>query len=372
MSIEHKDIPPEDRHPYHAWVVADAAARGMVGATSLDIGKVAWQLDDHSEWKLIGVGLSGNVWKRQNDIPPVSSVSGRTGAIVLTKADVSLGNVDNTSDANKPLSTAALSALAGKEGLGTADALMDAHIIGGHPQYLTSGDLSDQIQSARALSKTKALSNGTTVLTAAEVNSSSLTFTGTLTGNATVEIPVASVPGMFSVTNSTTGGYSLAVKAAGQTSGAVVVPTQSTLALGHNTTSVYLVSGATYPITAVIPFAANLVLDWSKYDTAYVVLNGNCYLTNINARPGQKCHLYLEQAGGTNIVSYNSESVQYGGDPVTATTGVGTISFGPEVAFGINVPNVTLSTEVGKVDELGFNYNWVKNKYNLVAMAKGF
>jgi hypothetical protein len=41
----------------------------------------------------------------------VSSVAGRTGAIVLTSADVGLLNVDNTSDANKPVSTAQLAAL---------------------------------------------------------------------------------------------------------------------------------------------------------------------------------------------------------------------------------------------------------------------
>lgn len=45
---------------------------------------------------------------------PVSSVSGRTGAITLTKTDVGLGNVDNTSDANKPVSTATQTALNGK------------------------------------------------------------------------------------------------------------------------------------------------------------------------------------------------------------------------------------------------------------------
>lgn len=36
----------------------------------------------------------------------VSSVAGRTGAVVLTSADVGLGNVDNTADASKPVSTA--------------------------------------------------------------------------------------------------------------------------------------------------------------------------------------------------------------------------------------------------------------------------
>jgi len=40
------------------------------------------------------------------DSSGVVSVNNRTGAIILTKADVGLGNVDNTSDANKPVSTA--------------------------------------------------------------------------------------------------------------------------------------------------------------------------------------------------------------------------------------------------------------------------
>lgn len=45
---------------------------------------------------------------------PVSSVAGKTGAVTLVKADVGLANVDNTSDANKPVSTAQQTALDGK------------------------------------------------------------------------------------------------------------------------------------------------------------------------------------------------------------------------------------------------------------------
>lgn len=47
----------------------------------------------------------------------VSSVNGQTGVVVLGKGDVGLGNVDNTSDANKPVSTAQASADATKQGL---------------------------------------------------------------------------------------------------------------------------------------------------------------------------------------------------------------------------------------------------------------
>lgn len=44
----------------------------------------------------------------------VDSVAGKTGVVTLVKADVGLGNVDNTSDANKPISTATQIALNGK------------------------------------------------------------------------------------------------------------------------------------------------------------------------------------------------------------------------------------------------------------------
>jgi hypothetical protein len=44
----------------------------------------------------------------------VTSVAGRQGAVVLTKADVGLSNVDNTSDTSKPISTAAQTALNAK------------------------------------------------------------------------------------------------------------------------------------------------------------------------------------------------------------------------------------------------------------------
>ncbi len=43
---------------------------------------------------------------RASAAAPVQSVAGRTGTVTLTRTDVGLGNVDNTSDANKPVSTA--------------------------------------------------------------------------------------------------------------------------------------------------------------------------------------------------------------------------------------------------------------------------
>jgi hypothetical protein len=74
--------------------------------------------------KISGKGLSTNDYTNEdksklasiqvNDgivVTGVSSVAGKTGAVTLTKADVGLANVDNTSDANKPISTAVQSEL---------------------------------------------------------------------------------------------------------------------------------------------------------------------------------------------------------------------------------------------------------------------
>lgn len=52
---------------------------------------------------------------RASAAAPVQSVSGMTGAVTLTKSNVGLSNVDNTSDASKPISTATQTALDAKE-----------------------------------------------------------------------------------------------------------------------------------------------------------------------------------------------------------------------------------------------------------------
>ena len=48
-------------------------------------------------------------------LAPVQSVASKTGAVTLVKGDVGLGNVDNTADADKPVSTATQTALNAKQ-----------------------------------------------------------------------------------------------------------------------------------------------------------------------------------------------------------------------------------------------------------------
>lgn len=54
---------------------------------------------------------NGTVWDKIDSTDAVVSVNGNTGVVTLVKSDVGLSNVDNTSDANKPVSTAQLAAL---------------------------------------------------------------------------------------------------------------------------------------------------------------------------------------------------------------------------------------------------------------------
>jgi hypothetical protein len=60
---------------------------------------------------IVGAGLSVSSGTVSANL---TSVAGRTGAVTLSKSDVGLGNVDNTSDASKPVSTAMQNALDGK------------------------------------------------------------------------------------------------------------------------------------------------------------------------------------------------------------------------------------------------------------------
>lgn len=61
------------------------------------------------------LGSDGKVPSTQLPDNNVLSVNGQTGVVVLDKGDVGLGNVDNTSDLNKPISTATQSALNAKQ-----------------------------------------------------------------------------------------------------------------------------------------------------------------------------------------------------------------------------------------------------------------
>jgi len=75
------------------------------------------------------------------DAEATAIAAAATGAI--TKASLGLGSVDNTADADKPISTATATALGGKEATGVAAALVTAHegAADPHPVYVTAAEL---------------------------------------------------------------------------------------------------------------------------------------------------------------------------------------------------------------------------------------
>lgn len=68
--------------------------------------------------------FKGNGSELTNIPYPVTKVAGKTGAVTLAKGDVGLGNVDNTSDANKPISNATQAALNDKQSKITANGIL--------------------------------------------------------------------------------------------------------------------------------------------------------------------------------------------------------------------------------------------------------
>ncbi|NSY17272.1 hypothetical protein [Neorhizobium sp. AL 9.2.2] len=78
----------------------------VAGTNSITGTSTAWSVGDRAKFT-----TNGNKWERIPSVQAVNSVNGQTGIVVLAKSDVGLGNVDNTSDANKPVSTAQQTAL---------------------------------------------------------------------------------------------------------------------------------------------------------------------------------------------------------------------------------------------------------------------
>lgn len=68
------------------------------------VSSIAYEVND-------SIIYNGTTWDKIDTTDAVTSVAGRTGVVVVTKADVGLGNVDNTTDLAKPISTAAQNAL---------------------------------------------------------------------------------------------------------------------------------------------------------------------------------------------------------------------------------------------------------------------
>jgi len=85
----------------------------VAGTQNLGSGSVSYLVGD-------AVIYNGTIWQKVASGTAVTSVNTYTGAVVLVKGDIGLGNVDNTTDLNKPVSTAQQTALDLKLSIATA------------------------------------------------------------------------------------------------------------------------------------------------------------------------------------------------------------------------------------------------------------
>lgn len=85
-------------------------------ALTAEVGDIAIRTDLNKSFilKTAGASTLANWQELLTPTDTVTSVAGKTGTVTLVKADVGLNNVDNTSDADKPISTATAAALAEK------------------------------------------------------------------------------------------------------------------------------------------------------------------------------------------------------------------------------------------------------------------
>ena len=86
----------------------------VAGSRDFGAGAISFEVGDY-------VIYNGSVWEKSDTTDSVATVNGYTGNVTLTKSDVGLSNVDNTSDASKPISTATQTALGGKEATANKD-----------------------------------------------------------------------------------------------------------------------------------------------------------------------------------------------------------------------------------------------------------
>jgi len=188
----------------------EAAMLGLGGAL---VGDVVVRTDVSKNFILSATPAStlSNWIELLTPAAPVQTVNGQIGTVSITKADVLLANVDNTSDVNKPVSTAAQTALDLKENtanksttitLGTSDVLFptqkavktyvdDALIIGAPDATISA---KGKVQLAGDLSGTAALPVvAANAITTSKIADGSITDAKVATGISASKVGLANV-----------------------------------------------------------------------------------------------------------------------------------------------------------------------------------
>ena len=107
-----QDIYEVSSNPDANWDRDDTAGTGL----TLKVGTFVINSANATTWVCQNSTPTAAVWQQVGTANLIVSVNGDTGpAVTLDKTDIGLGNVDNTADADKPISTATQNALNAKE-----------------------------------------------------------------------------------------------------------------------------------------------------------------------------------------------------------------------------------------------------------------
>lgn len=214
-------IPTSALPPLAINEVFTVATQAAMLALSAERGDMAIRTDTGQTFVLaVDAPATLANWKEVMSAGKVVSVAGKTGAVTLTKADVGLSSVDNTSDAAKPISTATQTALNGKAATShthIADDITNSTPVG--RSLLTSADAAAARTAIGA--GTSSLGLGSTASTAAPGNHThthaSLTDT---TAIGTQVATAATAPAIRTLIGAGTGSSDLTIGTTGTTAAA--------------------------------------------------------------------------------------------------------------------------------------------------------
>lgn len=217
--------------------------------TSATAGYV-WTATDNlgnGEWQVSQGGGGG----------AVTSVNGQTGAIVLDKTWVSLGNVDNTSDLNKPISTATQTALNAKAAAASpvlSGTITGTYTIGGTVTFPSQVVLLTGSQTLTGKTLTSPVINSPTGLVKADVGLGNVDNTSDATKNA------ASV----TLTNKTINGSNNTLSNMGTLANS---PTSTTIPITYSTGT-----GTTLPRATTLLAGVMGAADKARLDSAFYIV----------------------------------------------------------------------------------------------------
>jgi len=176
----------------------------MLALSSAVVGSVVIRTDENKNYVLAQTNpaVLSNWIQLLTPAPPVQTVNGYSGNVSIAKSDLGLGNIDNTSDANKPISAATLSSLNSKANISDVTALLALKSPLASPNFTgtptaptaTIGTNSTQLATTAFVNNTTTNINASSIsgtIAVSKGGTGATTLTGLIKGTGTSAFTVA-------------------------------------------------------------------------------------------------------------------------------------------------------------------------------------